>query len=61
LVGIRDVGVGEFFYSKLSRDDALTLDDLLTTLEHDVDQELKRLRQIPEGPVDDPRGGPCGC
>jgi len=56
LVGIRDVGVGEHFYSKLSRDGALTLDDLLTTLEHEFDQEHKRLRQIPEGPVDDPWG-----
>ncbi len=56
LVGIRDVGVAEYFYSKLSRDGALTLDDLLTMFEHKFEQELKRLRQIPEGPVDDPQG-----
>lgn len=47
LVGIRDVGVGEYFYSKLGTGGARTLDDLITDLEGPLDQEIKALRTMP--------------
>ncbi|WP_244104177.1 DUF4238 domain-containing protein [Burkholderia ambifaria] len=47
LVGIRDVGVGEYFYSKLSTDGKATLDDLITEVEGDLDRELSILKGAP--------------
>lgn len=44
LVGIRDVGVQENFYSKLGSEGAPTLDDLITSLEGEIDRDLKTIR-----------------
>lgn len=49
LVGIRDVGVGEYFYSKLSSDGIKTLDDLITESERDLDVDLIIIRSTPVG------------
>ncbi len=49
LVGIRDVGVGEYFYSKLSSDGIKTLDDLITESERDLDADLIIIRSAPVG------------
>ncbi len=49
LVGIRDVGVGEYFYSKLSSDGIKTLDDLITEFERDLDGDLNLIRSTPVG------------
>ncbi len=54
LVGIRDVGVGEFFYSKLSVTGDETLDDLITSIEGDILADLQKIRQAPQGHVVDP-------
>ena len=54
LVGIRDVGVGEYFYSKLGTGDARTLDDVITDLEGPLDQELAALRRMPLDQTIDP-------
>ncbi len=51
LVGIRDVGVGEYFYSKLRADGVETLDDVITAIEGGLDGELSALRRAP---VDEP-------
>jgi hypothetical protein len=49
LVGIRDIGVSEYFYSKLSANGTVTLDDLITAIEGDLDGELSILRNTPVG------------
>ncbi|PXX28030.1 MULTISPECIES: hypothetical protein [Burkholderia] len=54
LVGIRDVGVGEYFYSKLSTDGTATLDDLITEVEGDLDRELSILKGAQLGERIDP-------
>lgn len=54
LVGIRDVGVGEYFYSKLRTGGARTLDDMITDLEGPLDGELAVLRDMPLDKAVDP-------
>jgi len=54
LVGIKDVGVGEFFYSKLPAAGEDALDDLITSLECDIHTDLQRLQRAPRGGVVDP-------
>lgn len=51
LVGIRDVGVQENFYSKLGVGNTPTLDDLITALEGELDADLKAIRTAPVGVV----------
>jgi hypothetical protein len=55
LVGIKDVGVGEFFYSKLGVADEEALDDLITALESDIHTSLRELQHAPRGAIVDPR------
>lgn len=55
LVGIKDVGVGEFFYSKLPAAGEEALDDLITSLERAIHADLQGLKQDPRGNVVDPR------
>lgn len=55
LVGIKDVGVGEFFYSKLGAADEEVLDDLITALESDIHTSLRELQHTPRGASVDPR------
>lgn len=55
LVGIKDVGVGEFFYSKLGAADEEALDDLITALESDIHTSLRELQHAPRGAIVDPR------
>src|SRR5262245_38543213 len=53
LVGIRDVGVSEYFYSKLATDGTATLDDLITGIEGSLDSEIAAIRVAPIGePID---------
>jgi hypothetical protein len=54
LVGIKDVGVGEFFYSKLSAQGAETLDDLITYIEGDICTDLQSIQQSHHGSAIDP-------
>lgn len=54
LVGIRDVGVGEEFYSKLSADGSKTLDELITELESGPIEDLSTIKRIPVGDLIDP-------
>jgi hypothetical protein len=51
-VSIRDVGVGEYFYSRLRDDGVATLDELITELEGPLDVEVKQLRDGPQRAVD---------
>lgn len=53
LVGIRDVGVRENFYSKLTSDAEPTLDDLITTIEREFDGDLRAVRSAPVGALID--------
>jgi hypothetical protein len=55
LVGIKDVGVGEFFYSKLPVAGEDTLDDLITSLESEIHADLQGLKQSPRGYIVDSR------
>lgn len=55
LVGIRDVGVQEYFYSKLSADGESTLDDLITAMEGGLDAELDAFRRAPAEAILDPK------
>lgn len=55
LVSIRDVGVREYFYSKLDADGVMTLDDLITSLESGIDADLKEFRSASVGPTVDPK------
>jgi hypothetical protein len=54
LVGIRDVGVSENFYSKLAVDGAPTLDDHITALEGGLDGDLIAIKCAPVGSNVDP-------
>ncbi|MEP7313949.1 MAG: hypothetical protein ABI859_15305 [Pseudomonadota bacterium] len=54
LVGIRDVGVSEYFYSKMRADGAATLDDLITAIEGSLDSELSLIKAKPAGEPIDP-------
>lgn len=49
LVGIRDVGVGEYFYSKLNADGTKNLDDLITAIESDVLDDLCVIKNADAG------------
>lgn len=49
LVVTRDVGVGEYFYSKLAAAGEETLDDLTTSLEGDIHTDLQAIRQAKWG------------
>lgn len=51
LVGIKDVGVGEFFYSKLGPADEERLDDLITSVELDIHTSLQELQRAPRGAI----------
>lgn len=53
LVGIRDVGVEDWFYSRKSLDGTPTLDDMITDLERDLGACIGALRACPPGsPID---------
>lgn len=54
-VSIKDVGVGEFFYSKLPKAGEETLDDLITALELDINSSIKEIRNAPLGDISDPK------
>lgn len=45
LVGIKDIGVEDWFYSRRSLDGALTLDDTITELERDLGPSIRRFRE----------------
>ena len=53
LVGIRDVGVEDWFYSRKSLDGTPTLDDMITDLEGDLGTCVGALRTCPPGSVVD--------
>ncbi|AZD15185.1 hypothetical protein [Pseudomonas chlororaphis] len=55
LVGIKDIGVGENFYSKLQTDGAKTLDDLITEIEVELLQEFSTLKRMPVNQPIDPK------
>lgn len=55
LVGIKDVGVGEFFYSKLGLADEERLDDVITSIEWDIHISLQELQRAPRGVIADSR------
>lgn len=59
LVGIKDVGVGEFFYSKLSTADEERLDDLITSIEWNIHTSLQELQRAPRGAIADSRIPAC--
>src|SRR5688500_17203019 len=54
LVSTRDVGVGEYFYSKLAADGSSTLDDLITELECGPLADLASIKRTPIGELIDP-------
>lgn len=49
LVGIRDVGVEDWFYSRKATDGAPTLDDAITDYEHDLAKNMRTLRDAALG------------
>lgn len=49
LVGIRDVGVEDWFYSRRSTDGLATLDDTITALEQEFGKEISILRRSSPG------------
>jgi hypothetical protein len=49
LVGIRDVGVEDWFYSRKSLDGTPTLDDAITDIEHDLGASVGALRACSPG------------
>ncbi len=49
LVGIRDVGVEDWFYSRKSLDGTPTLDNAITDLEHDLGASIRVLRAAAPG------------
>lgn len=49
LVGIRDVGVGEDFYSKFTGDGTKSLDDLITDIERGALDDLSIIKSAPAG------------
>lgn len=53
LVGIRDVGVEENFYSKIGAGSTPTLDDLVTAIEGELDKDVKTLRTSQVGIIID--------
>ncbi|MGM9482962.1 DUF4238 domain-containing protein [Roseateles sp. NT4] len=54
-VSIRDVGVSEYFYSKLAEGNTATLDNLITDIEGGLNAELSAIRNASEGALLDPR------
>ncbi|MBO6767344.1 MAG: DUF4238 domain-containing protein [Erythrobacter sp.] len=53
-VGIKDVGVGEYFYSRPTADEASTIDDLITELEGELGRRIARMRDAAPGTQIDP-------
>lgn len=51
LVGIRGVGVEDWFYSRRVTDSEATLDDVITALERDLHKDFARLRSSAPGTV----------
>src|SRR5689334_506416 len=51
LVGIRDVGVEDWFYSRKSIDHQPTLDDLITDIEGDLSNTIHALRAKSAGAI----------
>lgn len=49
LVGIRDIGVEDWFYSRKSADGVPTLDDAITEYERGLSQRVRLLRNVPIG------------
>lgn len=54
LVGIRDVGVEEYFYSKLNIDGSANLDDVITAIEQEVLEDLYCVKNANAGEHIDP-------
>lgn len=54
LVSIRDIGVSDYFYSKLRDDGVVTLDDMITAVEGPLDAELSVLRKAQPDEIVDP-------
>ena len=54
LVVTKDVGVGEYFYSKLAIAGEETLDDLITSFECDIQADLRAIQKTPPGNVIEP-------
>lgn len=53
LVGIKDVGVKDFFYSKYATSDEETLDDFITSIELNILGDLQTLQKTPHGSIVD--------
>lgn len=53
LVGIKDVGVSDYFYSRLGVDGEKTLDDIITQIEGDLGVVIAGYRDSPDGAVVD--------
>lgn len=54
LVGIRDVGVEDWFYSRKAQAGEQTLDDLITEFERDLGKDVRLLRETVPGTVIEP-------
>lgn len=54
LVVTKDVGVGEYFYSKLAIAGEKTLDDLITAFECEIQADLRAIQKTPPGNVIEP-------
>ena len=53
LVGISDIGVSPWFYSRKSTDGSPTLDDAITEYERDLGRQVRKLREAPpRAPID---------
>ena len=53
LVGIRDIGVEDWFYSRKATDGLPTLDDAITDYERDLSKSVRVLREAPFGSPSD--------
>lgn len=54
LVGIRDVGVADWFYSRKAQASERTLDDVITDFERDLGNDVRMLREVSPGSTIDP-------
>ena len=54
LVGIRDVGVEDWFYSRKAQAGEQTLDDLITEFERDLGKDVRQLREAAPGTAIEP-------
>lgn len=59
LVGIRDVGVGDYFYSNVSFGEKQTLDDLITEFERELNGYLSVIKSVPVGLTIDAKIAAC--